>query len=242
MLLLRKDAVLDSILSLYLQHMSLFRKRKEKEATKPFPIRTIEDLKNSVNILFIDDIQFKTVDALKEKDGWRNIQKVRDIDSITQKELAEAHIIFVDVQGVGKKLSFADEGLGLILAIKEHYPEKKVVMYSAESNGKVDAFHPAANIVDGRLRKSASRYEFETTIERLSQDAFCLDNCAKHVKEVLKRELGIDKSEDEVKTIIMRIYGNENNPTVESIKKEFGLNEIGSIASIIQLLLLPIGA
>lgn len=114
-------------------------------------------------------------------------------------------------------------------------------MYSAESNGKVDAFHPAANIVDGRLRKTASRYEFETTIERLSQDAFCLDNCAKHVKEVLKRELGVDKSEDEVKTIIMRIYGNENNPTAESIKKEFGLSEIGSIASIIQLLLLPIG-
>ena len=97
--------------------MNPFCKRKKKGAAKPFPIRTIEDLKNNVNILFIDDIQFKTVDALKEKDGWRNIQKVRDIDSINQKELAEAHIIFVDVQGVGKKLSFADEGLGLILAI-----------------------------------------------------------------------------------------------------------------------------
>ena len=221
--------------------MNFLRKRKKKESAKQFPIRTIEYLKNNVNILFIDDIQFKTIDALKEKDGWRNIQKVRDIDSITQKELAEAHIIFVDVQGVGKKLSFADEGLGLILAIKEHYPEKKVVMYSAESNGKVDAFHPAANIVDGRLRKGASRYEFETTVERLSQDAFCLDNCAKHIKEVLKREMGIDKSEGEVKTIIMRIYGNGSTPTADAIKKEFGLHEIGSIASIIQLLLLPIG-
>lgn len=221
-------------------NMKLF-KKKEPSNPRPFPVRSIDVLKNSVNILFIDDLQFNIVDALKEKDGWRNIQKVRDIESITQKELAEAHIIFVDVQGVGKKLSFTDEGLGLILAIKEHYPEKKVVMYSAESKGKVDAFHPAANVVDGRLRKGASRYEFETTIERLSQDAFCLDNCAKHIKEVLKRELGIEKNEEEVKTIIMNIYGNGIAPTDDSIKKEFGLSEIGSIASIIQLLLLPIG-
>ena len=29
-------------------------------------------------------------------------------------------------------------------------------MYSAESQGQIDAFHPAAELVDARLRKTAS--------------------------------------------------------------------------------------
>ena len=102
---------------------------------KAIPIPTLSDLKQKTKILFVDDLKFNVVDSLKTKDGWKNIQRVSDVDSITQTEVLEAHVIFVDVQGVGKRLGFADEGLGLIVALKETYPEKKVVMYSAESKG-----------------------------------------------------------------------------------------------------------
>ena len=201
-----------------------------------FPTRTIEQLKNSVNILFVDNEVFNLTTELKEKEGWRMLSVVPDISSLSQKELIDAHILCIDIQGVGKELGFNDEGLGLIVAIHEKYPEKKIIMYSAEAQGQIDAFHPAEGIVDERLRKSANRYQFETTIERLAQEAFCLDSCALTIKRVFSRELNVELSQEEIKTAIEKLYSTgkfDNN----SICKAFNLNNVGSVASIISLLM-----
>ena len=201
-----------------------------------FPTRTIEQLKNSVNILFVDNEVFNLTPELKDKEGWRRLSVVPDISSLSQKELIDAHILCIDIQGVGKELGFNDEGLGLIVAIHEKYPEKKIIMYSAEAQGQIDAFHPAEGIVDERLRKSANRYQFETTIERLAQEAFCLDSCALTIKRVFSRELNVELSQEEIITAIEKLYSKgkfDNN----SICKAFNLNNVGSVASIISLLM-----
>ncbi len=208
---------------------------------KAIPIPTLSDLKQKTKILFVDDLKFNVVDSLKTKDGWKNIQRVSDVDSITQTEVLEAHVIFVDVQGVGKRLGFADEGLGLIVALKETYPEKKVVMYSAESKGQVNAFHQAADIVDGRLKKRPSRYEFDSTIERLAREAFCLNNCVEYLRKVLLRDFRIDMSDSEIKEIVENLYNNGTYNDSSIIAAAFNLNNAGAIASIIQLLLMPFG-
>ena len=127
--------------------MSLFKKHVQ------FPNRTMEQLKSSVNILFIDNEDFNLTTELKEKEGWRHLTCVSDIDSLSQPELVDAHIVCTDIQGVGKELGFTDEGLGLIAAIHSHYPEKKIIMYSSEAQGRIDAFHPAEGYVNARLRK-----------------------------------------------------------------------------------------
>ena len=201
-----------------------------------FPTRTIEQLKNSVNILFVQNEVFNLTTELKDKEGWRRLSVVPDISSLSQKELIDAHILCIDIQGVGKELGFNDEGLGLIVAIHEKYPEKKIIMYSAEAQGQIDAFHPAEGIVDERLRKSANRYQFETTIERLAQEAFCLDSCALTIKRVFYRELNVELSQEEIITAIEKLYSKgkfDNN----SICKAFNLNNVGSVASIISLLM-----
>lgn len=69
----------------------------------------------------------------------------------------KSDIFFVDIQGVGKKLDFQDEGLGLANALKN----KKVVIYSAENRG--DRFHEA----DDSLPKNAEPFQFQQTIENL---------------------------------------------------------------------------
>lgn len=179
---------------------------------------------------------FNLTTELKDKEGWRRLSVVPDISSLSQKELIDAHILCIDIQGVGKELGFNDEGLGLIVAIHEKYPEKKIIMYSAEAQGQIDAFHPAEGIVDERLRKSANRYQFETTIERLAQEAFCLDSCALTIKRVFSRELNVELSQEEIKTAIEKLYSTgkfDNN----SICKAFNLNNVGSVASIISLLM-----
>ena len=193
-----------------------------KSKVKKIPSRTLDELKNITKILFVDDKAFKVIDNIKEKNGWKNVSRIVDVESLSQTEIQESHIIFVDIQGVGKKMNFKDGGLGLIVALKKEYPDKKIVMYSAESQGQIDAFHPAAELVDARLAK----------------EAFCLDNCVKHLKVILRRQFGIEKDETEITKIITDLYDNEGYKNQNTIASAFSLSNAGSIASIIQLLLM----
>ncbi len=126
---------------------------------------SIDERKSKCKILFIDDEQFKVVDILK-KAGWINVKKIKDISSLDDLEVRSSHIFFVDIQGVGKALRFQDEGLGLAKALKEKYPDKKVVIYSSENNG--DRFHKALRCADEHLAKNADPFEFTQLVEQLS--------------------------------------------------------------------------
>ncbi len=123
------------------------------------------ELKKKTKILFIDDDnKFKVVSILKNS-GWVNTKIIKDINNIDSDEVRTTDIFFVDIQGVGKKLEFQDEGLGLANALKNKYPNKKVVIYSAENRG--DRFHEALKKVDDSLPKNAEPFQFQQTIENL---------------------------------------------------------------------------
>ncbi|MCK2126747.1 hypothetical protein MX652_08605 [Thauera aromatica] len=131
--------------------------------------RDVATLKRNVRVLFIDDDKgFKTVGVLK-KMGWEHTKTVTDITSLEQLALSEAHVVFVDIQGVGKAMRYAEEGLGLAQAIKRRYPEKKVIIYSAQEEG--ERFHQALQEADYNLPKTAEPIRFEDTIVRVLSDA-----------------------------------------------------------------------
>lgn len=131
----------------------------------PSPPANIADLKRSTNILFIDDDRgFKIVSVLK-KMGWEHTKLVTDVNSLEQQSLLDAHVVFVDIQGVGKVMQYADEGLGLAQAIKRRHPTKRVVIYSAEENGA--RFHEALREADYCLPKTAEPIRFEDTIVKV---------------------------------------------------------------------------
>ncbi|EJL6503478.1 response regulator transcription factor, partial [Vibrio cholerae] len=87
-------------------------------------------------------------------------------DNLDHIDVKEADILFIDVQGVGVSLGFKDEGLGLVEAIKEKYPSKKVIIYSVVSQG--DRFHNAFNVCDGQLSKDADPYQFQRILEKFA--------------------------------------------------------------------------
>lgn len=155
------------------------------------------------------------------------------MESISQTEVQDAHILIVDVQGVGKRMGFKDEGLGLIVALKKHYPNKKVITYSAENKGHVDTFHEAANLADARLRKTADHYEFQTLLERLAKDAFCLENCIIRIKATLYNDYGISMSESDIEKNISKV--NVKNISESNISKVFNIQNAAAIANILQL-------
>lgn len=128
--------------------------------------KSLEDLKVQTHILFIDDEKFKVVDILKQQ-GWINTNRVRDVKSLDEQAVHNAHIIFVDIVGVGKTLFPSDQGLGLSLALKQKHPKKKIVIYSGETDG--NRFHEALRRADDKLAKDADPYEFQVVTERLAR-------------------------------------------------------------------------
>lgn len=125
-----------------------------------------ENKKHRIRILFIDDdTRFQVVKILKNA-GWPHVKIVKDVSSLDAVEVLEANILFVDIQGVGKQLQFTDEGLGLALAIKQKYPNKKVVIYSSQTTG--ERFHAALRVADHSLAKNADPYEFIQIVEEFS--------------------------------------------------------------------------
>lgn len=122
-----------------------------------------ERKKAQTRILFIDDnhTDFRMVSILK-KSGWINTKSVKDIKDLDDPKVQEAHIIFVDINGVGIHM-FQDQGLGLAAALKKKYNSKKIVIYSAENTG--DRFHKALREVDSCLPKDAEPYQFIHLIE-----------------------------------------------------------------------------
>lgn len=118
--------------------------------------------KDNVFILFIDDEKFGVVNILKNA-GWKNTKLIKDIKDLDDADLRSAHIVFVDINGVGIALQFKNQGLGLASTIKSKYPYKKVVIYSGEPNG--DRFDRDLRKVDDVIQKNAEPIEFMNIID-----------------------------------------------------------------------------
>lgn len=118
--------------------------------------------KDNIFILFIDDEKFGVVNILRNG-GWKNTKLIKDIKDLDDADLRSAHIVFVDINGVGIALQFKNQGIGLASAIKSKYPHKKVVIYSGESNG--DRFDRDLRKVDDVIKKNAEPIEFMNIIE-----------------------------------------------------------------------------
>ncbi len=199
------------------------------------PERGLEELKQITKIIFIDDRKFEVPQILKNS-GWINTKLVKDIDSLDSPDISEAHIIFIDIGGVGEKLQFRDEGLGLISALRKKYPNKKLVLYSAERTG--DRFHDGLSAADIRLPKNADPFQFQAVVEKLSKESFSLSECVARLEKILKNEFGLYLSEKEIIAHLKHL-GKKNDFSISMVGKVFNISNAGSIASIISLFLRP---
>ena len=140
------------------------------EENKKSPKRDLGERKKLINILFIDDdTNFKVVKILI-KSGWVNTKIKKDIYSLDDRLVKDSHICFVDIQGVANDLFPKDQGLGLAGALKDRYPEKKIIVYSSQRTG--DRFHELLKKVDATLSKDADPYEFENLVDNFSKEIF----------------------------------------------------------------------
>jgi len=128
--------------------------------------KSLDEYKDQTRILFVDDdARFKVAKILIQS-GWVHTKLIKDCKTLDEHDIVNAQLLFIDVQGVGVAMGFSDEGLGLALAIKEKYPDKKVIIYSAETKG--DRFHEALRKADSFLPKNADPYEFQRIVEEFT--------------------------------------------------------------------------
>lgn len=202
------------------------------------PKRSLEDIKQVARILFIDDHKFKLIDILKAS-GWQKVQWIKDAESISCTEIDDAHIILVDIQGVGKKMQFHDEGLGLTIAIKEKYPEKRIITYSSEDAGKIAAFHEGLSKADNAISKNADPYQFEKTIEKHANEIYSIDECVNRIEKILTKEIGHSLEHAKIKKSLLRLKKGKtiDADSVNNVLKISG-SAASSIASILKMFFL----
>jgi hypothetical protein len=205
---------------------------------KKLPIRRLDEIKTICKILFIDDHSFKIVDTLTNH-GWRNVRRIPDVTDLDQSEVSEAHILFVDIQGVGKKLRFEDEGLGLLKALRSRYPTKFLIVYSSEEAGKVNAFHETFNIVDFQLRKNSDHYQFQTIIERFAHESFNLEDCVQRINKLISKELGVGMTDQEITKLLSKSLNSKKPIDTTQVAKAFNVSvqTASNISSIAQIFL-----
>jgi len=131
-------------------------------------------MKSKTKILFIDDDKnFDIVKVLKNS-GWKYTKSVIDVKAIDIETISTADIIFVDINGVGKIMNLENEGLDLAYMIKQQYPEKFIIIYSANRNS--NSFHNAWGICDHRLEKNALPIQFTSLVEERSYNLYQMSN------------------------------------------------------------------
>ena len=116
------------------------------------------ELKKRTEILIIDDEEFSYLDSLK-KHEYNLVQK-HDITDLRDVEAFK--IILCDIRGVGKFLTSNYGGAYLIKQLKEKYPEKTIVAYTASD---YDAkFQQFLNYADDIVPKGSFALEDWTSL------------------------------------------------------------------------------
>ncbi len=112
--------------------------------------------KNTVKILFVDDLIFPIVENLARA-GY-NVKRIKDIKNIDDADLKDRHIIFVDYEGVGKNFSPTHQGAQLVKAIKDKYGASKfVVLYTDQNSIPTETtMNSLFRTADAHMKKNSS--------------------------------------------------------------------------------------
>lgn len=119
--------------------------------------------KKNVKILFVDDDGYDT--ELLQNLGYLDIQKMYKYDKEDKMDNFEKYdIIFCDINGIAKDLDPVYQGAALAKLIKQTYPEKVVVIFSAKQ--QYLTFKPYYDYVDDVIYKNLPPAELANKIDK----------------------------------------------------------------------------
>ena len=119
----------------------------------------LNDLRRKSNLLIIDDDEFIPLEGLKNHGYY--IQQKHDVQTL--KDVEPYDVILCDVRGVGKFLHSKYEGAYLAKQIKETYPSKIVLVYTA-NNYQAD-FEEYLKYADSIISKGTSIEDWSSILD-----------------------------------------------------------------------------
>ena len=122
---------------------------------------TLSQLKRNTEILVIDDDEFVYLESLKKIEY--HIEHRTDIQGL--KDVAEYDIILCDIRGVGKFLRSPYEGAYLVKQIKEKYPNKIVISYTA--NDYDPKFQEYLAYADATIPKGTALEDWDAMLTKM---------------------------------------------------------------------------
>lgn len=114
--------------------------------------------------MVIDDDEFVYLDSLKRSEYC--IEYRPDIQSL--KDVAEYDIILCDIRGVGKFLNSPFEGAYLVKQIKEKYPNKIVISYTA--NNYDPKFQEYLAFADATIPKGTALEDWDSMLTKMLKE------------------------------------------------------------------------
>ena len=177
--------------------------------------KSLSQLKKATEILIVDDDAFTYLDALKKHEY--NIEYKSDLESL--KDVEAYDIILCDIRGVGKFLQSDYEGAYLAKQIKEKYPNKIVISYTA--NDYDPKFQEYLNYSDSIIAKGTSLEDWSALLDAKIKE--CVDPVKQweNLRNMLLKE-GV--STIKVAQIESKYVGAVKNKNFESIKKMYEKN------------------
>jgi len=133
-----------------------------------WPDLSLDTIIHRARILVIDDQEFP-YRTLFKKDGF-NVDKWNDVTRLQDLEQGKYDVILLDLQGIGRRLSTNDQGLGVLRHLKESNPDQVIVAYSNADWGV--RYQPFFDLADAVLPKSADYLDFKRVVEECLQDYF----------------------------------------------------------------------
>lgn len=124
----------------------------------------LSQLKRNTEILVIDDDEFVYLESLKKLEY--HIEHRTDIQGL--KDVAEYDIILCDIRGVGKFLRSPYEGAYLVKQIKEKYPNKIVISYTA--NDYDPKFQEYLAYADATIPKGTALEDWDAMLTKMLKE------------------------------------------------------------------------
>ena len=115
-------------------------------------------LKAITKILVLDDDDFAFMESLRRSEF--SIEHRQDIQALS--DVAEYDIIMCDIRGVGKFLNSQYEGAYLVKKIKEKYPNKIVISYTA--NDYTPDYQQYLQYADAIIPKGTSLEDWDSLL------------------------------------------------------------------------------
>jgi len=196
---------------------SLFKSNKEPKLAplNELTFDELEKIKFQARIAFVDDEEIPHVNRLRE-DGY-NITQYEDIDNIDDFLRKKYHLIILDIQGVGQKISPKSEGWGILKYLKKSAPNLIVIMFTG-AEWSITKYKDEASVADDFIGKDLEFLDFKSKLDNGIKKAFSPAYHFEIEKNRILKEISNTQTVEQIKSIVEK-YGSNKTTALTEIKK-----------------------